>query len=622
MNPHFSMYCLGGHARSVGLVYEPFDMNLEYYNTVLTPRYMDVCHSLCENALEYLYARVSLGKYRGEHSKEFGALAARYFELEKYLRKQPKVWDHVKNNLPEAVETLRNKSLFYQPVSLLSAYLTIDKALELVSLPYYPSRLRFNDFSAPLQPMTVAGLLEFTRDEGENPFLAFARSRVSTLLRGLRDTSEPAIIGISINSHSQLFGGLTFARLLKERRPEHVHINIGGNYFARVKHVILDNPKFLQTFADSVTIGEGERSITGFAEVLPKGGSLAEVPNIVYLDEEEFPRYSYTGEPLPLSERAYGDLTGISLDKYFTPEIVLSTRTSKGCYWQKCTFCDTDFGITPDVCAPKHVLNEWRLFKEKWGIENFELIDESMTPAYMQTLCKSIVDGGLQVQFFGNGRTDKEFTQPVFAALKQAGLTMVLWGMESGCKRILNLIKKGVDAEGRLDILRAAKAEGVWNFAYIFFGFPSETEEEANETIRLIKDNRDIINAYGRSVFTLGKQSKIRGNAEELGIVDMISDDQEFSTILFYKVSKGMDRQAALRVADRCRQECAEAYETPLWMFLRHREVIHLYLKELGNDFVASYKLPDEELSRIRYLYDPTPERLINLGLLPGDDSP
>lgn len=206
--------------------------------------------------------------------------------------------------------------------------------------------------------------------------------------------------------------------------------------------------------------------------------------------------------------------------------------------------------------------------------------------------------------------------------MARAGLTMILWGIESGCERIMDLIQKGVDFHARLDILRAARQAGLWNFAFIFFGFPSETEEEALQTIRLIRDHRDIINAYGRSVFTLGKHSRIRGSARRLGLVDVIEDDQEFATTLSYRVTRGMSREEALRVADRCRLECAEAFGEPLWMLLRHREVIHLYLKEKGRDFMEGYRFPPEARQRLEELFQPTSPEQLGFGNLSTADSP
>jgi len=617
MNPHFSLYALSGHLRNNGIAVFPEDLNVAFYRRLLTPEYLDYSLARARNAFTYLQARLTLGKYAQDTSRAFGFESMRYFEIEKHLRSLLPLWEEVKREIPGAVAVFNHPARFYEPAQLVKAYLTVDKALELVSLPYFPSRLRFNDFSAPGHPMTTESLAAFSRDPGENIFLPFLESRLESLVN-----DKPDLVGISINSHSQLYGGLTLARLLKERKDPSIHLSLGGNFFLRVRDALLSRPRFLETYADSILLGEGENPMVSLCRALGEAGDLDKVPNLIHLGSDGMPCFTQAGEPPALSERAFPDLDGLSREDYFTPEIVLSSRTAKGCYWQKCTFCDTDYGIRPDVRPAKQVVAEMEAVKAGWGIDNFEFIDESMDPEHLEEVARLIREKDLRVHFFGNGRTEKSFTPQRLLLFKQAGLTMILWGVESGCERIMKLINKGVDLDERLGILRAARNAGIWNFAFIFFGFPSETEQEAWETIRLIKNNRDIINSYGRSVFTLGKHSKIRGKAEDLGIAGFIEDDQEFATILSYRVNQGMSHEEALKMADRCRLECAEAYSDPLWMHLRYREVIHLYLKEKGPDFVENFKFSPEERARLETLYAPVPDELLALGFLSLLDSP
>lgn len=606
LNPHFSLPALCGTLRRGGVEVDPVDLNVAFYRQILTPRYLDYTLARARNAREYLQSRLTLGTLAKEDSRAYALLAARYLEIERWLGPEVPVWETVRRDLPEAVAVFTDPVAFYDPVRLVRAFMTVDKALELVSVPFHPNRLRLNDFSAPGHPLTVEGLVAFTESTDDNLFLPFLQAQVPRLLR-----DDPPVVGISINSHSQLFGGLTLARLLKARRSERTHVTLGGNYFLRVKDALLAKPRFLETFADSVLLGEAEGSLLA----LCRGADPRGVPNLIGPTGFTFPEAAP-----PLADRALPDLEGLPLDSYFTPEIVLSTRTSKGCSWQKCTFCDTDFGLEPDVRPVEAVVDEIRLVGGRWGIRNFEFIDECLDPGYMEVLAPRLE--GLGVHFFGNGRTEKGFTPDRLRAMSRAGLTMILWGIESGSERILRLIRKGVDPHRRLDILRDAREAGLWNFGFLFFGFPTETEEEARETIDLLRDHTELLNSYGRSVFTLGKHSKLRTQAEKLGIVDMVEDPQEFSTTLDYRVTRGMTREEALRMADRCRLECAVAYDDPLWMHLRHREVLHLYLKEKGRDFVEGFRFTPDQRANLESLYAPTPEALLAVGLLSAADSP
>ena len=98
-------------------------------------------------------------------------------------------------------------------------------------------------------------------------------------------------------------------------------------------------------------------------------------------------------------------------------------------------------------------------------------------------------------------------------------------------------INKGIDLEKRFEILKTANKYNIWNFAFIFFGYPLETVEDARKTIEMLCDNHDIINSYGRSVFTMGKHAKIACSPEEFGIKEIYPKENEFSTNInsFYR---------------------------------------------------------------------------------------
>ncbi|MEE8408533.1 MAG: radical SAM protein, partial [Myxococcota bacterium] len=209
----------------------------------------------------------------------------------------------------------------------------------------------------------------------------------------------------------------------------------------------------------------------------------------------------------------------------------------------------------------------------------------------------AILSAGLDVKWFCTARTEKGFTPEVLHKMYRAGVTMVMWGIESGSKRLLKLMKKGISPKGRLDILRASADAGLWNFAYIFFGFPTETEAEAMATIDLVRENTDIIHSYGRSIFTLGKHSPLMEDRNHYGIFNVVEEDEQFSTNLSHENISGMNGEELMRIGEVCTTLCREAYGDPLWMTLRSRESLHLYLAEHGRDYVQSYRFGEGDAS-------------------------
>jgi len=599
LNPHFSLATLAGHLKGEGHEVSIEDTNIRFYRHILSPEYMDYSAAKAENSYQYLKEKLMITMVSNDSSLQAQIDSARFLQIEKSLREQRSTIQSVKEQLPQALSVFDSREKFYDPFLLVKAFLTVDKALEIASLPYYPARMRFNDFFTPRFPLTVQGLIDFTDDKDENMFLSFMKKEASRLLKYQAD-----VIGISINSPTQLLPGLTLSRILLQSKPEWCHLNIGGNYFTKLKDVILSHNELFSLFTDSIILGEGQKPLLKLIDAHRRGESLEDVPSLIHMiPGQAAPIYTFKDMPVPLNELHHQVLDGLPLEKYFVPDLAISLQSSKGCYWQKCTFCDTDFGIEPDIKSVDRLIDEMKFLKTSYGISHFEFIDESITPQYMDAMARRIIKEKLDVTWFSNARTELAFTRKRLELYRKSGLVMLLWGVESGSTRIMKLINKGVDFEKRLDILRDSNDSGIWNFAYIFFGLPTETREEAEMTIDLIRDNTDIIHSYGRSIFTLGKHAALKDKAEKMGLVEWIMDDQELSTNMGYRSLSGMTQREVMEMAEICKGACHLQYGEPLWMYLKYREILFLYLSHYGMEFVLNHRFSDEQKRTIYTMY-------------------
>jgi hypothetical protein len=133
-----------------------------------------------------------------------------------------------------------------------------------------------------------------------------------------------------------------------------------------------------------------------------------------------------------------------------------------------------------------------------------------------------------------------------------------------------------VDIDNRLNILRNARNAGICNFAFIFFGFPAETQAEARQTIKMVCENSDIINAYGKCAFTMGKHTKLRENPEKYGVIGDTHQEAEFSPTYEYNAT-GMSKEELNNILNECSIKCNEIYGNTLAMYLGYRELLFLY---------------------------------------------
>ncbi len=595
-NPHGAITSIAGHLRSRGKEVQLRDLNVEMFHFLLQQQFI-------EYAIQKLYSSYEISSYKTilnmileETNLDFEISARKVMEIERFLSEKQEAIKDLPRLIDEVKRVFRSNE-FYDPYKLADSFALIDITLQLISLPYYPAQLSFYDYSDPLIPLTTKGVIEAT--EAKNIFQVFYKKVIGDIMN-----TEAEIMAISINAFSQVIPRLMLARWLKSERDSYSKtrryplIVIGGNYFTRLLEALVGNKEFFRYFCDVVVIGEGEKPMLEIVEALERGIPLEEVKGLVLEDNDGNPIYTGSSSPERLENLGIQDLEGLPLDLYFTPELVLPIQFSRGCYWGKCSFCDSDFGTHKDQKSIKRLIEEIRYLRDRYNVRHFEFVDESIHPVKMEEIAKRFISEDLGIHWFSNGRLESEFTFDRLRLLKESGLTMILWGFESGSERIMKLINKGIDLEDRWRVLRDADRAGIWNFAYIFFGFPTETKEEAMETIRAISENTDIIHSYGKSLFTLGKHSKLREDGRKYGILELISDPEELSTTLYYKTSGGMTPEEVQEMSRRCFEICRKAYGEPLWMYLRYRENIHLYLAKYGKDFVKNFKFREIQLSQ------------------------
>jgi anaerobic magnesium-protoporphyrin IX monomethyl ester cyclase len=568
------------------------DLNLEFFDSVLKPDYLERACQRLRLDHQYLYPRAMLASLSDALTPEDQMLGMRFIAIESFLKEYGDILDSLPSRVMDALETLRDPRRFYNPDFLLDALFVLDRSLEVIALPYHPAELTLSSFSQPDCLMATEDLIAFTdpSQRDRNLFYDFMLAACEDILE-----AKPGYVGLSISAFSQIIPGLTLARMLKERAPEGCHINIGGNFFQRVKEVLLERPRFFEVFCHSLAVGEGEGPVLALVETLKSGGSLADVPDLLYPEHDKPIRSTAHRKPTPINETGHQDLADLPLDRYFTPSLVVCIRASKGCYWSKCTFCDTFYGVEKQRKSLDKLIGEVRHLRDQYGVRNFQFIDDCIPPSRARAIADRFLSEDLQINWFCNARLEKGYTPELMSHLKSSGLTMILWGFESGCPRILDLIGKGTDPEERYQTLRTSAEAGLWNFAYMFFGFPTETKAEARATIRALCDNRDIIHSYGRSVFTLGKHSLLNQQREKYGILEVVQDIEELSANLHYTAKTGMNDAEIDQMMKECTKTCAEVWGNALWFYLRYRENIHLYLARFGRDYVNDFHLKPAE---------------------------
>jgi anaerobic magnesium-protoporphyrin IX monomethyl ester cyclase len=280
------------------------------------------------------------------------------------------------------------------------------------------------------------------------------------------------------------------ARQIKQFDPA-LPIIFGGQH-----PTIVPEEAVSQDFCDFVCIGEGEETFGHFLDVWSSQGDLSQVPGLAYKDRERGllrngarpPIEDVDGIPIPayhlLEMLRYAEADSAR----YTPKYKRATQifTSRGCPWH-CTYCHDLFGKRFRGRSPENVLQEMRLLYDRYGIQEFMVEDDifNFDMDRAKKICDLIVESGMKVALqFGNGIRLERMDEEMVRKLAAAGTHHVSIAIESASPRVQSLSRKNLKLHMVKDVVGWTRKYGINTLGFFMIGFPGETVEEINMTIR------------------------------------------------------------------------------------------------------------------------------------------
>lgn len=138
----------------------------------------------------------------------------------------------------------------------------------------------------------------------------------------------------------------------------------------------------------------------------------------------------------------------------------------------------------------------------KLGVNVVSFEDDNFTASkeHVFSVCAEIQRRSLGIKWVANARID-EITPELLKTMENAGCILLLFGVESGSKRIINILAKdsrGIDWLARAeDVFRETKKVGIATCALFIVGNPTETVQEVDDSIKLAQAlNPDMIKVH------------------------------------------------------------------------------------------------------------------------------
>jgi Radical SAM superfamily len=315
---------------------------------------------------------------------------------------------------------------------------------------------------------------------------------------GLVET-HPDVLGITIPFPGNLVGALRVARVARRVSPE-TRIVMGGG-FPNCYLRDMDDPRFFD-FADFLTLDDGEWPLWCILEHL-RGERPRERLFRTFTREDDSIVYRAPETEIDIAFRdaVTPSYEGLPLDRYLatrfdlTPAARLWARRwnkmtlAHGCYWRKCTFCDTslDYVQRYEPQRVERLVAQIEEIVEETGHNGFHWVDEAAPPALLKALSQELVNRRTEITWWGNIRFEKSFTPPLAKLMAKAGCAMVTGGLEVASDRLLAHMNKGVTVEQVARVSRGFADAGVTVHAYLMYGFPSQTVQETVDSLEVVR---------------------------------------------------------------------------------------------------------------------------------------
>jgi radical SAM superfamily enzyme YgiQ (UPF0313 family) len=173
---------------------------------------------------------------------------------------------------------------------------------------------------------------------------------------------------------------------------------------------------------------------------------------------------------------------------YYMRRPVATIITSRACPY-KCVFCSTTllWGRRFRGRSPQSVVDEMKHCIAAYGVAEFLINDDCFLGDKKRALdlCDLIVGAGLDIRFqIPPGVNLHHLDEKLLRALKAAGLYVIQPEFESGNPRTIDYIRKPIDLDKGKAVIRTANRLGLWTKTNIIIGFPRETREDIELSIR------------------------------------------------------------------------------------------------------------------------------------------
>lgn len=363
----------------------------------------------------------------------------------------------------------------------------------------YSLRPRTNDFTLPV--LGMAYIATYAAAQGFNVGVIDAEALGLGIDQTIRLANEasPRWAGFNLLAPTYEISARIAAGL-----DEGIQVMAGGHQAKAMPIEVLTDPRFSRL--EALVLGEGE---TRVAELLHDRRNRFGLPGVMWLDpvmktpktgssEASSRHLAPEIDMLPFVDRRF-----LADDPYKAPDGRTEANMvgARGCPYD-CSFCGAAVSANPDITIrtrdPANILAEMDALNTAHGVTAFRFVDDLFL-GYERFIRKcmaafSVHHVGSQYAWDATGRINILYRadDELLDMLAANGLREVALGVESGSERLLTYMGKRITPDMTRTVLHRLVTRGISVKGYFILGFPTETREELDATVRHVYELWDI----------------------------------------------------------------------------------------------------------------------------------
>lgn len=477
--PYLSIPLLKGYLDNKGIMCNSYDLNLDFWESLIEESFLQRFHRWLKSVEQ---KQIEL-----------------YETQIKVITLSRMSYSDLKTGFIDDID-FRNSNreiLLYFWSKVIKSNRILENNIKSNSILSYHDQF-FNKGSFSEHSQYASDIMKFIENTSSNPYWQFMID-----IDQRYDISTYPTVGVSIVGLNQVIPAFTLAKYLKSIN-NNIKIVFGGAWVTQLERKIERNSELFK-YTDFYVVGEGEEALSRllqnvdpdkwnnvifheFGRVIKKAGNFLPVEinaiPIPVFKKSDLKRYDYFGT-LPL-------------------------QSTRGCSWGRCSFCsyikiDPIFREKTKSELKKNIIG----LIDKYSVNSISFVDCELSPDRIQIINEIIEENDLSFTWGGFARFEKDFSSELLIKAHKNGLTLLIWGLESGSQKVINLLKKGTTTRIIEENLKSVHDAGIHNRVCLMHHVPEETVDDFNESMNFLNKNKNYIDSFGYSRFTLEYNSNM-----------------------------------------------------------------------------------------------------------------